>query len=177
MMSTKNHSGSLEEKVFTEDEELLWEIVTRNVIPLHSKKNTKKKENTLNPKKHMPVQKTEPALKKHIKKKVFETAYTLSAYHERQILLRKERLRIIDLHGQTPEQAEISLFTFVKNCHQTGQRYLLMITGKGRGVLRKTVQHWLQEGPCQCYVLSYTSAKPEHGGEGAFYVVLRKNST
>jgi DNA-nicking Smr family endonuclease len=70
-----------------------------------------------------------------------------------------------------------------------GDRNVLVITGKGtraemermrdftveeRGVLRRLVPLWLGEPELRGMVISYTTAGPRHGGDGALYVRLRK---
>lgn len=42
-----------------------------------------------------------------------------------------------------------------------------------RGVLKRVVPRWLGEPELRAIVVSYTSAAPNHGGEGALYVQLR----
>jgi len=57
---------------------------------------------------------------------------------------------------------------------------LLVITGKGRGgegALRRLVPHWLAGGEHGSRVLRATAARPQHGGEGALYVLLRRKRT
>ncbi len=63
---------------------------------------------------------------------------------------------------------------------------MLVITGKGkrsadpgpiptpRGVLRHQVPQWLSMPPLAQAVLQITPAHLSHGGEGAYYVYLRK---
>jgi DNA-nicking Smr family endonuclease len=58
---------------------------------------------------------------------------------------------------------------------------LLVITGKGtrsaeeeRGVLRRQVPLWLRSPQLRETVLGFETAGPAHGGEGAFYVRLRR---
>lgn len=42
-----------------------------------------------------------------------------------------------------------------------------------RGVLKRSVPRWLAEPELRAIVVSYTTASPSHGGEGALYVHLR----
>ncbi|WP_095587821.1 Smr/MutS family protein [Actibacterium ureilyticum] len=92
----------------------------------------------------------------------------------------------IDLHGMTLSQAHPALIRFVMAAHAQGKRLILVITGKGRdavedgpiplrrGVLRHQVPHWLDEPPLGSMVLQVTPASRKHGGEGAYYVYLRR---
>ena len=43
-----------------------------------------------------------------------------------------------------------------------------------RGVLRRSVPHWLEEPDLRAVVLGYTQAAVRHGGAGALYVQLRE---
>ena len=61
---------------------------------------------------------------------------------------------------------------------KAGARVLIVVTGKGRqgeGVLRKQVPEWLKLGPHASRILRLASARVQHGGEGAYYVLLRRN--
>lgn len=97
----------------------------------------------------------------------------------------------IDLHGLRQREAHRVLDAFLANAHARGYRHVLVITGKGRsrgaresasimddmvepGVLRRVVPQWLEGGSLRAIVVGYTQAGPRHGGEGAFYVRLRK---
>ena len=58
---------------------------------------------------------------------------------------------------------------------------VLVITGKGtrggdfeRGVLRRQIPFWLRSPQLRDAVLGFETAGPAHGGDGAFYVLLRR---
>lgn len=98
----------------------------------------------------------------------------------------------IDLHGLRQNEAHHRLIGFLTSCVARGFTTVLVITGKGarngeddhrldmlddrpaRGVLRRSVPLWLAEPALRAIVTSYTSAAIKHGGEGAFYVRLRR---
>lgn len=83
----------------------------------------------------------------------------------------------IDLHGMTQAEAYAALHRFIRHAVKSGRRTLLVITGKGRvggGVLRRQLPMWLEEGELRGIVLAFTPAKQKDGGEGAFYIKLRK---
>ena len=56
---------------------------------------------------------------------------------------------------------------------------MLVITGKGRageGVIRKRFLDWLNTPDVRDQVASYAQAHQRHGGGGAFYVFLKRQS-
>lgn len=90
----------------------------------------------------------------------------------------------LDLHGMTLAQAQPELVDFILSCRATGLRLVLVITGKGRGdhgplptrpgALRHQVPVWLHHPPLSAAVQQVTAAHYRHGGEGAYYVYLRR---
>jgi DNA-nicking Smr family endonuclease len=87
----------------------------------------------------------------------------------------------VDLHGLTQEQAYSLLLSFLHRAHAGGVRYVLVITGKGSssggdGVLRRAVPAWLSTAPFRPLVSSHDHAARNHGGAGALYVRLRRQS-
>ena len=99
----------------------------------------------------------------------------------------------IDLHGMRQDEAYGALIAFLRRAQGKGQRWVLVITGKGkagprddddtpfdmtrdrsRGILKLNVPRWLEEPDVRAFVVSYTTAAISHGGEGALYVHLRK---
>lgn len=93
----------------------------------------------------------------------------------------------IDLHGMTLAQAHPALNGFIQRTHAQGKRLVLVVTGKGRtgttgtgpiperrGVLRQQVPHWLLSPPLGALVIQVTPAHLKHGGDGAYYVYLRR---
>lgn len=97
--------------------------------------------------------------------------------------LRKGKLDIegrIDLHGMTQDEAYRALTRFVSRAHAQHKRTLLVITGKGRlsqggGVLRRLLPLWVAQADLKTSVLACTPAATKDGGEGAFYLRLRKH--
>ena len=96
--------------------------------------------------------------------------------------LRRGRLSVeatLDLHRHTQDEAHRALIGFITDAAAAGRRCVLVITGKGAlseggGVLRRQVPHWLNQPPCRGHVLAIAEARPEHGGAGALYVLLRR---
>ena len=86
----------------------------------------------------------------------------------------------LDLHGSYQDAAQAELNAFISSCAASGCRMVLVITGKGSvreggGILRRRLPDWLNQPACRPHVLAFASARPEHGGNGAFYVLLRRH--
>lgn len=106
--------------------------------------------------------------------------------------MRKGKLRPearLDLHGMRAQQAHGVLTGFIQRCHRDGKRLVLVITGKGNtkreeigimptrnGVLRHSLPHWLSSPQMRPMILQITPAHISHGGGGAYYVYLKRNS-
>ena len=85
----------------------------------------------------------------------------------------------LDLHGMTQAEAHRALADFIPRSRAGGRRCLLVITGHGRmsgGVLKAAVPRWLGEPELRRHVLTIAPARPQHGGHGALYLLLRKAS-
>jgi len=93
----------------------------------------------------------------------------------------------IDLHGMTQAEARGALHRFIHARFMRGDRTVLVITGKGartdndyiaamteRGVLRTMLPIWLSEPSLSPMVSGWSVAARGHGGEGAWYVRLRR---
>jgi DNA-nicking Smr family endonuclease len=83
----------------------------------------------------------------------------------------------LDLHGLDQATAHHALNGFVRRAVEAGHTTVLVITGKGErsgGILRTNLPRWLAEAPNRAHVLAILPARPQHGGQGAFYVRLRR---
>jgi DNA-nicking Smr family endonuclease len=84
----------------------------------------------------------------------------------------------IDLHGRTQVQAHRALRKFLLDAQAAGNRYVLVITGKGRdqeqGILRRQVPLWLEAPDFRDLVVGFGTAHTGHGGAGALYVRMRR---
>ena len=91
----------------------------------------------------------------------------------------------LDLHGMRQLEARGALQRFVVARVARGDRTLLVITGKGlqktddlhvldRGVLRAMLPIWLAEPSLAPLIAGWDVSARPHGGEGAFYVRLRR---
>ncbi len=84
----------------------------------------------------------------------------------------------LDLHGLTQDEAFEKLKYFIQAAYGLGKRCILVVTGKGlngEGVLRQQLPKWLNSPSLQGAILNISQAHIKHGGQGAFYVLLRKN--
>ena len=82
--------------------------------------------------------------------------------------------RRLDLHGLTAARAESRLAQFIETAARDGCRCVLVITGKGTGILRGLVPDWLKGQPLSPHILALAEARPHDGGSGALYVLLRR---
>jgi DNA-nicking Smr family endonuclease len=86
----------------------------------------------------------------------------------------------LDLHGMTRDEARAAVTGFVGGASQRGLRCVLLVTGRGTpsagtGVLRRSVPDWLTQEPLVAAVRAWSPATGRDGGEGAFYVLLRRS--
>lgn len=84
----------------------------------------------------------------------------------------------IDLHGLSLAHAHQALLSFLAVSLGHQRRALLVITGKGKdgapGAIRREAPRWLLAGPFAADIVALQQAQARHGGEGAFYVYLRR---
>ena len=82
----------------------------------------------------------------------------------------------LDLHGRNRDAAKLAIAGFLAQCQDRRRRCVRIIHGKGNGspnsgpVLKRLVDGWLRK---RRDVLAFASARPEDGGTGAIYVLLR----
>ncbi|MCJ2034820.1 Smr/MutS family protein [Methylobacterium sp. J-068] len=104
-----------------------------------------------------------------------------------RLALRRGALQVdarIDLHGLYQAEAHGALIGFLMRARASGHTHVLVVTGKGgpsyddafseRGVLRRSVPHWLRSPDLRNVVLGFEEAARHHGGAGALYVRLRR---
>lgn len=82
----------------------------------------------------------------------------------------------LDLHGMNSREARIAVAAFLARCRASNQRCVRIVHGKGLRstgdgpVLKRLLDGWLRR---RKDVLAFCSARREHGGAGAVYVLLR----
>lgn len=176
------------------EDRILWETVAKTARPLTGRKPAEAEElpdfRTL-----MAEAEEKPAKKpaRPAADQARKAEKGLSALSEMQInpldrpthrKIAKGRVDIearIDLHGLTQNEAHGLLYGFLVNAHARGLRHVMVITGKGRsfgseGVLRQAVPHWFSTPLFRLLVSAYEDAARHHGGHGALYVRLRRQT-
>jgi len=84
----------------------------------------------------------------------------------------------LDLHGRTAAEARELVSEFLRQMRANGRRCVRIIHGKGLSsegrlpVLKVKVNSWLRQ---KDDVLAFCSARPQDGGTGAVYVLLKKS--
>ncbi len=93
----------------------------------------------------------------------------------------------LDLHGLRQNEAYNALCNFINDCYSKNYRTILIITGKGmggnnleyqnmgnRGILRKMLPIWLESANFSTMISGWQISARKHGGDGAYYVRLKK---
>jgi DNA-nicking Smr family endonuclease len=90
-------------------------------------------------------------------------------------------MSVVDLHGYTLPLGYERLKSAFTHALQRKARILKVITGKGRPnpepespTLRAIFPKWMQEPFFHSHSIKIRKAPPEHGGEGAFLIYLKK---
>lgn len=116
----------------------------------------------------------------------FETGETLSykadGVQDRVLRqLRRGTYRVeadIDLHGLNRDKARLAVAQFIAQCRDQGRHCVRIIHGKGHGspnsgpVIKHSLDGWLRKIHD---VLAFCSARPQDGGSGAIYLLLRRS--
>ncbi|HEU4385923.1 MAG TPA: Smr/MutS family protein [Anaeromyxobacteraceae bacterium] len=86
----------------------------------------------------------------------------------------------VDLHGLTREEARREVDRFLKESRRRGRRCVLLVHGRGLHsekqvpVLKEALRGWLATARFGRHVLAFATARPQDGGAGALYVLLRR---
>ena len=104
--------------------------------------------------------------------------------------IRYEKIKKIDLHGYTIEEANEAVEQFIQKCFDENVTKIIVITGKGLrsknvenpylskdlSILKYSVPEFIENNQSLSKVIiETTDAKIEDGGEGAFYIYLKRN--
>lgn len=91
----------------------------------------------------------------------------------------------LDLHGFSEKDAFSEVVHFISSSYAKKLRCVLIITGKGsknendawyetKGIIKEALPMWLNNPEIRPFVLSMSYAKPTDGGQGAMYVLLKR---
>lgn len=163
------------------DDQALWDHVTHDVRPLKGQKNIPASSGKKGP---APRKKSVPVTDSVAVKAGPRQPGDQEVDRRTDQKLKRGQFPIdikLDLHGLTQTAAHDRLVKVLKRGQAQGARCVLVITGKGRGegqgVLRRKVPEWLRDESLLTVVLRFHTAQPEHGGDGALYVLLKRTRT
>lgn len=99
---------------------------------------------------------------------------------DRKLRLGKIRIDMkIDFHGLTLDEALNSLIKNINYAYVNHYKFLLIITGKGRGTqkgresIKSSIEKWLSLPELSSKIIKYTDAQQKDGGTGALYILLK----
>lgn len=186
-MSRKKSKGAL-----TDDEKNLWKKVTETVTELDSNRAA----TPLVRRRAYHIEAPVVSYGITPARDLTEQSFSLrDADHNWHQKLRRGKVKPegrIDLHGMTEDKAYAALHRYIEDALRRGKRFILVVTGKGgkksdygdmshseyeraRGILKTNVPRWLSQGHLASIVVSFYTASAQHGGDGALYVVLKRN--
>ena len=99
------------------------------------------------------------------------------------------KIKHIDLHGFTLEQANVAIAKFIQDCYQNKVSKIIVVTGKGLhsnvdkdpyvskdlSILKYSVPEFIENNDeLMKKIIEIKDAEVEDGGAGAFYIFLRK---
>jgi len=105
--------------------------------------------------------------------------------------VRYKKIKKIDLHGYTIEEANRSVEQFIQKCFNESVSKIIVITGKGLrsknvenpylskdlSILKYSVPEFIENNKSlTSVIIETTDAKIEDGGSGAFYIYLKNKN-
>ena len=105
--------------------------------------------------------------------------------------IRYEKIKKIDLHGYTIEEANKAVEQFIQECFDEDVTKIIVITGKGLrsksvenpylskdlSILKYSVPEFIEKNKnLTQFIIETTDAKIEDGGSGAFYIYLKNKN-
>ena len=105
--------------------------------------------------------------------------------------IRHEKIKKIDLHGYTIEEANTAVEKFIQKCFEDSVTKIIVITGKGLrskniknpylskdlSILKYSVPEFIENNKnLKRIIIEIRDAKIEDGGSGAFYVYLKNKN-
>ena len=101
------------------------------------------------------------------------------------------KIKHIDLHGLTLDQANKTIKRFIDDCYQNAVSKIIVVTGKGLhsnvekdpyvskdlSILKYSVPEYIENNlELMKKIIEIKDAETEDGGSGAFYIFLKKNN-
>ena len=105
--------------------------------------------------------------------------------------IRYEKIKKMDLHGYTIEEANKAIEQFIQKCFEESVTKIIVITGKGLrsknvenpylskdlSILKYSVPEFIEKNKSLTrLIIETTDAKIEDGGSGAFYIYLKNKN-
>ena len=105
--------------------------------------------------------------------------------------IRHEKIKKIDLHGYTIDEANQAIEQFIQKCFDEDVTKIIVITGKGLrsknvenpylsrdlSILKYSVPEFIEKNKSLSkLIIETTDAKIEDGGSGAFYIYLKNKN-
>lgn len=200
-MAAKKANGTVVKHALRREDKILWEAVKRTIREFNATRSGEPRFETLD----CTPAPIKPCLNSLIVNEPSKTSFRTQSVSAQAIRpkshpkvpsqmpkldkathrkIAKGRVRIdgrVDLHGLTQDQAYTLLLRFIFDAQRNGSRFVLVITGKGsssgsEGVLKQSVPHWLATPPLRLCVSGFEDAGLSHGGTGALYVRIRRNT-
>jgi DNA-nicking Smr family endonuclease len=172
--------GKDKNRTLTPEEKKLWALITKDAAPIHSA-TVEKEIPPPTQKMDTPVRRAENASTRNVALSSLSVGEYAGVDRNTAERFRKGESAIdatLDLHGMTAARAHTALERFIQSYYAQGSRRLLVITGKGKndtpGILRQSLPQWLNTEILRPMILAIDTAKPKHGGSGAYYVLLKR---
>lgn len=171
-------------RVLSDDERVLWSTVTKSIAPLRESADPGDEiaDNVTS----KPARLTARAAIEPAPARADAPPSALGRRKRSRVARGRESIDgRLDLHGLTQSEAHATLLRFLRNASARQARLVLVITGKGsgkdgeggRGVLRRQLPNWLSLPEFRALVIGFEQAHIAHGGEGAWYVSVRRSRT
>jgi DNA-nicking Smr family endonuclease len=176
-------------KVLTAADIALWREVARSVKPLPGRMPPPDEPPTVAsaaPRQTAPAAIARPQAKPLVSKPAPPPLAPLERRLRTQLRRGQQSVEaVIDLHGMRQDEAHHALRAFLRREQARGCKLALVVTGKGaaglgaageeRGVLKRSVPHWLRLPDLRPLVVGFEEADQRHGGSGALYIRLRRS--
>ncbi|MDA7593417.1 Smr/MutS family protein [Candidatus Pelagibacter sp.] len=168
-------------KKITDKDKEDWENFLNNKKKINLNKNFTIKKNLNNPDKDKQDWENFLNNKEKIPNKDF--------VHKKNI--RYKKIKKIDLHGYTIEEANKAVEQFIQKCFDEDVTKIIVITGKGLrsknvrnpylsknlSILKYSVPEFIEKNKSLTqFIIEITDAKIEDGGSGAFYIYIKNKN-